>query len=227
MAIVYLCPISDIFQFFDDVGIVLAGGKINTYLAGTSSQTVTYTDQTGVTPNANPLILGSNGRLNNVQIWQPQSVALKVVITDKNNNQLGPVFDQVTGINDPTITSAAGTFTGTLTGMSGPVNGTISYRIYNNSVFLFFQGGNLTGTSNTAGMTMTGLPPNLRPLQSRAVPTTVIDNNTLYAAAMGLVDATGTITFYKLNGTNYQLSAFTASSIKGLSNDWIFSYPLS
>lgn len=102
MATVFLCPISTIFQWFTDAGIILSGGKINTYLGGTvNTPQVTYTDVTGITPNANPIILGSNGRLNGVQIWQPQGISLKIVITDANNNQLGPVFDQITGINDP------------------------------------------------------------------------------------------------------------------------------
>lgn len=101
MAAFYLSPISAILQYFTDVGIVLAGGKINTYLAGSSSPTATWTDITGNVPNSNPIILGSNGRLNNVQIWQQGGVSIKVVITDANNNQLGPTFDQVSGINDP------------------------------------------------------------------------------------------------------------------------------
>lgn len=103
MTTVFLCPISTIFQWFTDAGIILSGGKVNTYLGGTvSTPQVTYTDVTGVTPNSNPIILGSNGRLNGVQIWQPQGISLKLVITDANNVQLGPVFDQITGINDPT-----------------------------------------------------------------------------------------------------------------------------
>lgn len=103
MATVFLCPISTVSQWFTDAGIILSGGKVNTYLGGTvNTPQVTYTDVTGVTPNSNPIILGSNGRLNGVQIWQPQGISLKIVITDANNVQLGPVFDQITGINDPT-----------------------------------------------------------------------------------------------------------------------------
>jgi hypothetical protein len=107
---VYLCPVSAIFQFFNDVGIVLSGGKINTYVAGTTTPQASYTDSTGVTPNSNPIILGSNGRLQNVQIWQPGGVAIKIVVTDSNNNVLGQTFDQITGIGDP------GPFLGTFWG---------------------------------------------------------------------------------------------------------------
>lgn len=102
MATYYLTPISSIFQFFTNQGIVLSGGKINTYLAGTTTPQQTKTDSTGAVNNANPIILDASGRLPNVQIWQPQGVALKIIVTDSANVQVGPTFDQVTGINDPT-----------------------------------------------------------------------------------------------------------------------------
>lgn len=100
---VSFCPVSAVFQYFTDTGVILAGGKINTYVAGSSTPTATYTDSTGVTPNANPIILLSNGRLPNVQIWQPQGALIKIIVTDSNDVQLGPVFDQIGGVNDPTL----------------------------------------------------------------------------------------------------------------------------
>lgn len=101
MATYFLCPISTIFQWFTDTGIVLNGGKINTYAAGTSTPTTTWTDSTGVTPNSNPIVLNAAGRLNNVQIWQRGGTPIKVIITDANNNQIGPTFDQIYGVGDP------------------------------------------------------------------------------------------------------------------------------
>ena len=102
MTTYYMTPIATILQYFTDAGVVLNGGKINTYLAGTSTPQATYTSNTGGTPNANPIILNSAGRLNNVSIWQPQGVKLKIIITDANNNQIGSPIDQVAGIDDPT-----------------------------------------------------------------------------------------------------------------------------
>lgn len=102
MTIYYLSPVSTIFQFLSDAGNVLSGGKINTYLAGTSTPTATYTSNSGAVPNSNPIILGSNGRLNNVQIWQPGGIKIKAIITDADNNQIGSIFDWISGINDPT-----------------------------------------------------------------------------------------------------------------------------
>lgn len=102
----YLCPIATILQYFTDVGIVLAGGKVNTFLAGTTTPQSTFTDVEGGVFNSNPIILNSAGRLPNVSIWQAGGVNLKIVITDANNNPIGPTFDQISGINDPAATTA-------------------------------------------------------------------------------------------------------------------------
>jgi len=48
-------------QFLDANGNPLAGGKVYTYAAGTTTPLVTYTDESGTTPNTNPVILDSRG----------------------------------------------------------------------------------------------------------------------------------------------------------------------
>ena len=53
-------------QFFESNGEPLVGGKLYTYAAGTSSPLATYTDSTGNTANANPVILDSRGEAN---VW--------------------------------------------------------------------------------------------------------------------------------------------------------------
>lgn len=53
-------------QFFDANGNPLAGGKLYTYAAGTTTPLATYTDSSGGTPNTNPVILDSRGEAN---IW--------------------------------------------------------------------------------------------------------------------------------------------------------------
>jgi hypothetical protein len=50
-----------IFHPFDANGYALAGGKLYTYTAGTSTALATYTDATGATPNANPVVLDATG----------------------------------------------------------------------------------------------------------------------------------------------------------------------
>jgi hypothetical protein len=53
-------------QFLDANGNPLAGGKVYTYAAGTTTPLVTYTDESGTTPNTNPVILDSRGE---AAIW--------------------------------------------------------------------------------------------------------------------------------------------------------------
>ena len=53
-------------QFFDANGNPLAGGKLYTYAAGTTTPLATYTDYGGGTANPNPVILDSRGEAN---VW--------------------------------------------------------------------------------------------------------------------------------------------------------------
>ena len=53
-------------QFFDANGNPLSGGKLYTYAAGTTTPLATYTDSSGATPNANPVILNSRGE---ASVW--------------------------------------------------------------------------------------------------------------------------------------------------------------
>ena len=53
-------------QFFTTAGIPLVGGKLFTYESGTTVPLATYTDSTGVTANANPVILDSRGE---ADVW--------------------------------------------------------------------------------------------------------------------------------------------------------------
>jgi hypothetical protein len=48
-------------QFFSQAGAPLAGGCVYTFISGTSTQLATYTDGTGATQNANPVILDAGG----------------------------------------------------------------------------------------------------------------------------------------------------------------------
>jgi len=69
-------------QFFDANGNPLVAGKVYTYAGGTTTPIATYTDQTGATANANPIILDSRGMAN---IWLQPTVAYKFLVTDEND----------------------------------------------------------------------------------------------------------------------------------------------
>jgi hypothetical protein len=64
-------------QFFDDNGLPLAGGKIYSYQAGTTAPQATYTSSTGITANANPVILDASGR---AAIWLNTDLSYKFLI---------------------------------------------------------------------------------------------------------------------------------------------------
>ena len=66
-------------QFFDNNGVPLAGGKIYTYAAGTTTPLATYTARDGVTPNANPIILDAAGRTPQ-QVWSTEGLLYKYVV---------------------------------------------------------------------------------------------------------------------------------------------------
>src|SRR5208282_3360080 len=103
----YLSPFASFLQVFTDIGVPLGGALLWTYGAGTSSPMITYTDNTGATPNSNPIQMASNGRLPNVSIWQSAGTSVKYIFTTnagmvgvpKFGTQLGPTFDNVQGIN--------------------------------------------------------------------------------------------------------------------------------
>lgn len=87
-------------QFFDNNGVPLAGGKLFTYQAGSTTKLATYTDFTGNTPNANPIILDSAGR---ASIWLTPSTAYKFVLSPSTDTDppTNPIWT-VDNINAPT-----------------------------------------------------------------------------------------------------------------------------
>ena len=67
---VYLSPLAGAgWQFLDNNGDPLSGGKLYTYAAGTTTPYSTYTTFAGNIPHTNPIILDSAGRVPGGQIW--------------------------------------------------------------------------------------------------------------------------------------------------------------
>lgn len=83
-------------QFFDDNGDPLSGGKIFTYAAGTTTPKTTYTDYTGGTAHANPIILDAAGRPPS-EVWLNYGDAYKFILKDSNDTLVG-TFDNIDGI---------------------------------------------------------------------------------------------------------------------------------
>jgi hypothetical protein len=67
---VYLSPVGGVAaQFFTNNGVILSGGKLYTYAAGTTTPQATYTSSSGSTYHTNPIILDSSGRVPSGEIW--------------------------------------------------------------------------------------------------------------------------------------------------------------
>jgi len=101
---VLLSPIGNGINFLSTTGQPLAGGKLNTYQAGSSTPLATYTDVNGLIPNTNPVILGTDGRLPS-ELWLTQGYSYKFTLTDSANNLIA-TYDNLYGI---LATSAAAT----------------------------------------------------------------------------------------------------------------------
>jgi len=74
-------------QFTTAAGVPLSGGKVYTYIAGTTTPQATFTDYTGATPNTNPIILNSRGEAN---IWLGGAL-YKFRLTDANDVEIWTV----------------------------------------------------------------------------------------------------------------------------------------
>lgn len=88
-------------QFFDNNGNPLSGGKLFTYLAGTTTPVTTYTSSSGATAHTNPIILDSAGRVPSGELWLTDSVAYKFVVKTANDVLIA-TYDNIVGIVDTT-----------------------------------------------------------------------------------------------------------------------------
>lgn len=102
-------------QQFDANGNPLAGGFIETYLAGTTTPTPTFKTSTG-TAHDNPIVLDSAGYYpSGTQLWLDDSRQYKFVVKDALGATLR-VIDNISGVNDVSlapsewVTYTGGTF---------------------------------------------------------------------------------------------------------------------
>jgi hypothetical protein len=110
MTQLYLSPIGILLQQLSNIGQPLAGGFVNVLVAGSvSTPQLSYTDSTGGTANAQPIVLNSAGRMAGVggapvSVWVPANTPHKMVLTDSSGNLLsgGTSMDNLLGMGDPT-----------------------------------------------------------------------------------------------------------------------------
>jgi hypothetical protein len=93
---VNLSPVGNAFQFFSNDGLPLAGGKLQTFQAGSTTPLATYTDSSGLIANTNPIILGTSGRPPET-IWLSDGFFYKFVLSDANDVVV-QTYDNLYGI---------------------------------------------------------------------------------------------------------------------------------
>jgi hypothetical protein len=93
-------------QFFNDDGILLSGGKLYSYAAGTTTPQTTYTTAAGNIAHSNPIILNAAGRVPSGEIWLTAALNYKFVLYT-SDDALIATFDNITGINGTGIATNA------------------------------------------------------------------------------------------------------------------------
>ena len=94
---VFLSPIGGAgWQFFNNDGTVLSGGKLYTYAAGTTTPKATYTTSAGNIAHNNPIVLNSAGRVPGGEIWL--TVAQYKFVLNTSMDVLIATYDNISGI---------------------------------------------------------------------------------------------------------------------------------
>ena len=95
---VFLSPIGGAgWQFFNNSGVILSGGKLYTYAAGTTTPKTTYTSFNGTTAHANPITLDSAGRVPGGEIWILQP-PYKFALYTAAPEVLIATYDNISGV---------------------------------------------------------------------------------------------------------------------------------
>lgn len=85
-------------QYFDDDGQPLAGGKIGTYLAGTTTPTPAYTDAGLTVAHTNPIILNAAGRIPASGAIFLAAISYKFTLLNANDVTVAPPIDNVQAV---------------------------------------------------------------------------------------------------------------------------------
>ena len=136
-------------QFFDNNGVILSGGKIYTYAAGTTTPLTTYTSISGLTAHANPIILDSAGRVPGGEIWLSAGPYKFALYT--STNVLIATYDNISGAGAASyqIQNFTGTGSQTIFTLSSASLGEDFTFVYINGVYQQKNTYTVSGTTLT------------------------------------------------------------------------------
>ena len=154
---VYLSPVGGVAaQFFDNNGVILSGGKLYTYAAGTTTPQATYTTSAGNVAHTNPVVLNSAGRVpSSGEIWLT-SQEYKFILKDTNDVTIA-TYDNIVGQGVSELTAQNFTGDGSTVAftLSAAPNSENSTFVYINGVY---QNKNTYSVSGTT-LTFSEAPP--------------------------------------------------------------------
>jgi hypothetical protein len=101
-------------QFFDNNGQPLSGGKIYTFVSGTTSPQTTYTSSTGATPHTNPITLDSAGRVPGGELWLTNNLQYKFVLNTAAGGLIGTYDNISASIPSASLITYTPPFTGSV-----------------------------------------------------------------------------------------------------------------
>ena len=209
-------------QFFTDDGIPLAGGKLYSYAANSSTPQATYTDSTGATARSNPIILNSAGRVpDSGEIWLTTNLAYKFLLKDSTDVLIAS-YDNVSGIGD---TTALLDFEALLAGATGaslvgylPATGpaitvqaaliALQAQDVNISALVSINGGQIAGLRNRI------INGDMRIAQRGAVSSVGYSLDRWYLSASGSVPTVDSVTGYSVS-INYWANVCRVTGIAG------------
>ena len=153
---VFLSPVGGAAaQFFTNSGVILSGGKLYSYAAGTTTPQATFTNSSGSTNHTNPIILDSAGRVPGGEIWLSASPYKFVLNTA--TDVLIATYDNITGIGAAAyqVDNFTGTGSQTVFTLSAASLGENFTFVYINGVY---QNKNTYAVSGTT-LTFSQAPP--------------------------------------------------------------------
>lgn len=140
-------------QFFGNDGKPLVGGKLFSYIAGSSTKQATYSDSIG-TPNSNPTILDFRGEAN---VWIPPNVGYKFVLAPKTDTDppTSPIWtvDQI--VSSQLVTLYGGVDIGVINAYV--LNFTSNFTAYQDGIVIYWIPANTNSTASTVNVNSLGV----------------------------------------------------------------------
>jgi hypothetical protein len=133
---VFLSPVGGAAaQFFTNSGVILSGGKLYSYAAGTTTPQATSTSSSGNTNHTNPIILDSAGRVPSGEIWL--SAPPYKFVLNTSADVLIATYDNISGIGATSyqIDNFTGTGSQTVFTLSTASGGENLTFVYINGVY--------------------------------------------------------------------------------------------